>query len=116
VKPDVLFARVAVTDIQVAVDWFERFFARPPDVVAHENEVMWRVTDGAWLYLVLDQDRAGNSAVAMAVPDIAAVTAALEQRGVTTGPIVREVDAGLKALALDPDGNSIEIIQVVAGG
>ena len=111
-----LFARVAVTNFQAALDWYERFFARPPDVIAHENEVMWRVTDGGWLYVVLDQDRAGKSGLAMAVSEIESVTAALKERGITTGPIVQEGDAGLKAIALDPDGNSIEIIQVVARG
>ena len=100
----------------MALDWYERFFARPPDVVAHDNEVMWHVTDGAWLYIVRDADRAGNGGVAMSVPDIEAVTAALKERGVETGRITPEGDAGLKAVALDPDGNAIEILQVIGNG
>jgi hypothetical protein len=35
---------------------------------------------------------------------------------VTIGPIEREGDAGRKAVALDPDGSSIAIIEVVSEG
>jgi catechol 2,3-dioxygenase-like lactoylglutathione lyase family enzyme len=96
-------------------DWYEHFFARPPDV-AHDEEVMWKVTEGGWLYIVRNADHAGNSIVAMAVPDIEAVVAVLEARGVTVGPIEREGDAGRKTVVFDPDGNSIAIIEVAGAG
>jgi catechol 2,3-dioxygenase-like lactoylglutathione lyase family enzyme len=111
---DVLFTGVPVSDFQAAQDWYERFFGRPPDIVAHELEVMWRVTDGGWLYILRDPERAGNGIVAIAVPDIEHATAALEARGVATGSINSEGDAGQKAVMLDPDGNSVAIIQVNA--
>jgi len=112
---DVLFADVAVTDFEAAQAWYERFFGRAPDVVAHDEEVMWRVTGGGWLYIVRDTPHAGNSIVAMAVPDIETATSALRARGVATGTIEREGDAGRKALVRDPDGNSIAIIEVAGG-
>jgi hypothetical protein len=96
--------------------WYERFFARPADVVAHENEVMWQVTDRSWLYIVRDADRAGNGIVAMAVPDIEEAASVLAARGVAAGPIEPEGDAGRKAIVLDPDGNSLAIIEVAGGG
>jgi hypothetical protein len=46
------------------------------------------------------------------VPDIEEVTSALEARGVTTGPIDQEGEAGGRAVVRDPDGNSIAIIEV----
>jgi predicted enzyme related to lactoylglutathione lyase len=113
---DVLFAGVAVSDFRVAQAWYERFFARPADVVAHEEEVMWQVTDRGWLYIVRDADHAGHGIVAMAVPDIEGATSALQARGVPAGPIEPEGDAGRKAVVLDPDGNSIAIIEVTGGG
>src|SRR6266498_3228373 len=113
---DVLFAGVAVSDFKAAQAWYEGFFARPPDVVAHEEEVMWQATERGWQYIFRDADHAGNSIVAMAVPDIEAVVTALEARGVCTGPIEREGDAGRKAVVLDPDGNSIAIIEVARDG
>ena len=113
---DVLFAGIPVSDFEAAKAWYERFFARPADVVANEAEVMWQVTDRGWLYIVRDADNAGNSVVAMAVPDIEEAASALAARGVPTGPIEREGEAGRKAVALDPDGNSIAIIEVTGGG
>jgi len=113
---NVLFAGIAVSDFKAAQAWYERFFDRPADVVANEDEVMWQVTDRGWLYIVRDADHAGNGIVAMAVPDIEEATSALEAQGVTIGPIEPEGDAGRKAVALDPDGNSIAIIEVVGDG
>ena len=53
--------------------------------------------------------------VSVAVSDIAAVMLALEARGIAGGPIKPEGDAGLKAVVVDPDGNSISILQVPSG-
>ncbi len=113
---DVLFAGIPVSDFTAAQAWYERFFARPADVVAHENEVMWQVANRGWLYIVRDADRAGNSTVAMAVPDIEEAVSVLAARGVTTGPIQPQGNAGRKAIVADPDGNSIAIIEVTSDG
>ena len=112
---EVLFSGMAVSDFAASQAWYERFLARPADVIAHENEVMWRVTDTGWLYIVRDTDHAGNGIVAMAVSDIEAATSALAARDVLTGPIEPEGDAGRKAVARDPDGNEIAIIEVAGG-
>jgi predicted enzyme related to lactoylglutathione lyase len=109
---DVLFVGVAVGDFNAARAWYERFFARVPDVVAHEAEVMWQVTERAWLYILADAAHAGHSIVTMAVADIEAATSELRTRAVGVGPILPEGDAGRKAVALDPDGNSIALIEV----
>ena len=109
---DVLFASTAVTDFELAEAWYERFFGRAPDIGAHDEEVMWQVAGAGWLYIVRDPQRAGNCTVAMAVPDIEEATSALAARGVATGPIEQEGDAGRKVLVRDPDGNSIRIIEV----
>jgi predicted enzyme related to lactoylglutathione lyase len=112
---DVLFAGIAVTDFEEAQAWYERFFGRVPDIVANDEEVMWQVTGGGWLYILRDTQHAGNGIVAMAVSDIEETTSAIEARGVASGPIEREGEAGRKALVRDPDGNSIAIIEVARG-
>src|SRR5258708_1292237 len=109
---DVLFAGVAVTEFEQARAWYERFFGRDPDIVANDEEGMWQLAGTGWLYIVGDPQHAGNSIVAMAVSNIETATSGLEARGVTTGPIEKEGEAGLKALVRDPDGNSIAIIEV----
>jgi|SRR6516162_8230244 predicted enzyme related to lactoylglutathione lyase len=113
VSVDVLFVGVAVTDFEVARAWYERFFDRAPDVVAHGAEVMWQVTERGWLYILGDTANAGHSIVTMAVADIDEAASALGARGLVVGPIRPEGDAGRKAVALDPDGNSIALIEVV---
>jgi predicted enzyme related to lactoylglutathione lyase len=109
---DVLFVGVAVSDFDTARAWYERFFDRTPDVIAHETEVMWQITDRGWLYVFRDAARAGNSIVTLAVPDIEAASSALRARAIAIGPIEPEGDAGRKAVAMDPDGNAIAIIEV----
>jgi glyoxylase I family protein len=111
---EILFAGIPVSDFEAARAWYERFFDRPPDIIAHEQEVMWRVTEGGWLYILYDANQAGKSIVAMAVTNIENATSALEARGVRTGPITPEGDAGRKSVVLDPDGNSIAMLQVAA--
>lgn len=112
---DVLFSGVPVNDFNESQVWYARFFGRAADVVAHDAEVMWRVSDGGWLYILRGEVRAGQGIVSLAVSDIAAAMLALEGRGIAAGPIKPDGDAGRKAVVLDPDGNSIWIIQVAAG-
>ncbi len=109
---NVLFAGVAVADFQAARSWYERFFGRSPDVVAHDEEVMWKVTGAGWLYILRDAEHAGNGIVAMAVSDIEGTVSLLEARGVSVGPVKPEGDAGRKAVILDPAGNRVEIIEI----
>ena len=60
---EVLFASVPVANLQVATDWYERLFARAPDIVPNSNEVMWRV--------------AGNGARTQSVNHVAGALTAL---------------------------------------
>jgi predicted enzyme related to lactoylglutathione lyase len=112
VDADVLFAGMPVSDFELATSWYERFFAGPPDVIVHETEVMWSVTEQGWLYVVHDIHHAGNSIACIAVRDLDQTISSLLGRGVSTGPIRREGEAGRKSVVLDPDGNSIAIIEV----
>jgi predicted enzyme related to lactoylglutathione lyase len=111
---DVLFAGIPVREFGSARDWYERFFGRPADVIAHDTEVMWRVSDHGWLYIVQDPGHAGSSLTAMAVSDIEVTLSGLAARGVAAGQIEAQGDAAQKAVVSDPDGNTIAIIQVTA--
>jgi len=109
---EVLFAGVRVRELGTATEWYSRLFGRGPDIVPNEDEVMWRVTDGAWLYLIRDAPRAGNSLVTISVSDLEAATAELADRNIKLGPIAAVGDAALKARGQDPEGNSVDLIQV----
>jgi predicted enzyme related to lactoylglutathione lyase len=109
---DVLFAGVPVRDFQAARTWYSTFFGKPPDVVAHEREVMWRCADSAWLYIVHDPRRAGNALVALLVADLDAAVAEIAERGITGGPAIPEGDGARKVSFTDPDGNDVSLIEV----
>jgi predicted enzyme related to lactoylglutathione lyase len=109
---EVLFAGVRVRNLARAVDWYGRLFGREPDIVPNDHEVMWRAVDGAWLYVIHDPDRAGNALVTICVTDLDQTVAELASTGIRLGPIQPVGDAGRKAKGEDPDGNSVDFIQV----
>ena len=113
---DVLFVGLAVSDFDRAVRWYEQLFGRPPDVVAHEHEVMWSVVAGGWAYVLRDPERAGHSILTMAVNDLDAAVKELSERGLTTSAVENVGDAGRKAIFSDPDGNLVSLIEVVSEG
>ncbi len=76
------FIGVPVTDLATGQDFFERLLGSPPDVLVNEDEVMWRVADGAWLYVVVDAARAGHALAALSVGNLDATLAELATRGI----------------------------------
>ncbi len=111
-KVDVLFVGMRVHDFAVANAWYEQFFARPADIVAHDEEVLWQLTDGGWLYIVRE-DEAGGGLAALAVTDLDTTVMELAERSIVAGPIEPEGDAGRKAIVVDPDGNTLALIEVI---
>jgi predicted enzyme related to lactoylglutathione lyase len=111
-KMEVLFAGVRVREIAPAAEWYARLFGRVADMVPNDDEVMWHVTDGAWLYVIRDAVRAGNSLVTICVTDLDAAVAELAGRDIAVGPIAPVGEAGRKATGEDPDGNSVDLIEV----
>jgi catechol 2,3-dioxygenase-like lactoylglutathione lyase family enzyme len=108
---NVVFTGVPVTSLDVGRDFFERLFGRPADVEVAVDEVMWRLAESAWLYVVVDVARAGEGLVALSVADLDATLAELEGRGIRPDRM-EEVGGGRKAVVADPDGNTVAIISV----
>ena len=109
---DVLFAGLRVRDLAAAVDWYSRLFGRPADIVPNDDEVMWRVADGGWLYVVRDAARAGNGLVTLCVTNLDAALGELAHRDIIMSSVQPIGDAGRKARGQDPDGNSVDLIEV----
>ncbi len=109
---EALFAAIPASDLPVAVEWYSRLFARPPDVVVHEDEVMWRTTEAAWLYVVVDRERAGRGVVTLAVADLDATLAELSGRGLVGGPVAAVGTAGRRSVHTDPDGNCVALVEI----
>jgi len=113
---DVLFAGVAVSDLESASAWYGRLFGRPPDVVVNDDEVMWGLADGGWLYLVRDARRAGRALATICVANLDAALAELGGRGVATGPVEIIGTAGRRSIVVDDDGNRLSVIEVHEAG
>jgi len=113
---EVAFVAVPVSDLDAGRDFFERLLGRPADIVPDEHEVMWRLAEAAWLYVVVDPARAGHGLATLSVGDLDATLAELDARGIRP-PSVEDVgDAGRRATVRDPDGNTVAIIEVAAQG
>jgi len=108
---ELAFTGVPVRDLSSGRDFFERLFGRAADVEVDVDEVMWRVAETAWLYVVVDADRAGNGLVALSVADIDATLTKLSSRGISAAR-VEAVGGGRKATVFDNDGNSVAIMQL----
>jgi catechol 2,3-dioxygenase-like lactoylglutathione lyase family enzyme len=115
VKIEVAFTGIAVSDLTRGRDFFERLLGSPPDVLVNENEVMWQIADAAWLYVVVDPPRAGHALAAVSVPDLDAALEELASRGIEPCVIEQPGPAARKATVLDPDGNSVALIEVREG-
>jgi predicted enzyme related to lactoylglutathione lyase len=109
---DMLFAGTPVGDFDAAVAWYTAVLGRAADVPVTEGEVMWRVSESAFLYLVREPERAGGSLLTLSVPDLDLAVAEVAARGVDYVPIEQVGDAGRRAVYTDPDGNKLALVEV----
>ncbi|HWD53044.1 MAG TPA: VOC family protein [Acidimicrobiales bacterium] len=109
---DVLFSGVATADLEAAIPWYDALLGRPADVIPNGDEVMWRICEGAWLYLIRDPTHAGHGLVTVSVADLDQTIAEIGHRGLDRPPIETIEGAGRKAPFVDPDGNTITFVEV----
>ena len=110
-----VFAGIAVADYDPMREWYERLMGRPADLVPHETEVAWQLTDTGWIYVKADADRSGKAFVTFLVDDLDAQLAALAERGIASGPVDTMTNGTRTALVTDPEGNTIQFGEVPGG-
>ena len=59
-----LFAGVPVSDLDPSIDWYTRFFGRPPDRRVGE-EILWEIDERAWLFIEPNAGRAGAGRITL---------------------------------------------------
>ena len=109
---DVLFAAIPVAKLDRAIEWYERFLDAPPDMAPNEIERAWQLTDGGWLYVIEDEERAGHSLATLIVDDLDDRIARLDELGMETGEIQQINERTRKLEVIDPDGNRIGLGEV----
>ncbi len=60
-----LFAGVPVSDLDASVDWYTRFFGRPPNSRVGD-EVLWEIDERACLFIEPNAARAGAGRITLA--------------------------------------------------
>lgn len=107
---DHVIAVVPVTDIEVARAWYARLFGREPNNQPMENLVEWKITEGGWVQVFVDPERAGSAFLNFAVDDLSSHIEELRHRGLAPQPI-EQANKGVELSSIpDPDGNTITYI------
>ncbi len=101
-----LYAGVPVSDLDAGVDWYTRFFGRPPDMRVGD-EVLWEVDEHAWLFIEPNAAQAGAGRITLAVAGLDALLEGLAAQRIEHGPIETYSNGVRHVTVPDPDGNAI---------
>jgi catechol 2,3-dioxygenase-like lactoylglutathione lyase family enzyme len=101
-----LFAGVPVSDLEASIDWYTRFFGRPPDTRVGE-EVLWEVDEHATLFIEPNAARAGAGRITLAVTALEPLLERLAAQRIEHEPIETYSNGVRHVNIPDPDGNTI---------
>jgi predicted enzyme related to lactoylglutathione lyase len=107
-----VFAGLAVSRLEPAMEWYARLLGRPPGIQPNDAEATWQVADTASIYIVADADRAGQSAVTMFVDDLDQELKEITRRGIPVGEVETAPGLFRKVTISDPDGNVIQLAEL----
>ena len=101
-----LFAGVPVSDLDASIDWYTRFFGRPPDRRAGE-EILWEIDERAWLFIEPNATQAGAGRITLAVTRLDGLLERLASHGIEHEPIETYSNGVRHVKIPDPDRNAI---------
>ena len=102
-----------VTDHATAVNWYQKWIGRAPDVEPMEGVAEWQLAENAWIQVSADPESAGHTTVVVVVKNIDAQLSACAAAGVAVSD-VNDYGFVKTAEAADPAGNKILFVQEVA--
>ena len=106
-----LFAGVPVSDLGAGIEWYSRFFGRPPDTrVGEEN--LWEIDEHAWLFIEPNEVQAGAGRITLAVTGLDALLEDLAARRVEHDAIETYPNGVRHVKVADPDGNAIALAEL----
>ena len=109
-----VFSGIAVTDYRRASAWYETLFGAPPDAIVREGvECMWELREGAWIYIVVDRERAGKSIATIAVHDLQDALAGASASDAHRYSMETRPGVYHKAVFSDPDGNTVTLAKLL---
>ena len=105
-----LFAGVPVSDLDAGIDWYTRFFDRPPDVRVGE-ELLWEIDEHATLFVEPNAAQAGTARITLSVTGLDAILERLAAQGIVHEPVETYSNGVRDAKVPDPDGNAIALAE-----
>ena len=102
-----LFAGLPVTDLERAVEWYERLLGAPPSFYPHDEEAVFAVVEHGYLYLEVLPDKAGKGFATLFAEDLDDRLAAIAGRGLEPTSVETYDNGVRKAIFTDPDGNEV---------
>jgi hypothetical protein len=103
-------AGVAVTDLRVSKDWYQKLFGREPDTNPIDEMYQWALPTGEWIRLFASKSLAGSSSLTLVEVDFGK---RLEDLRAARYDIKKLVDSDSIKVAIieDPDGNEVVFAQ-----
>jgi catechol 2,3-dioxygenase-like lactoylglutathione lyase family enzyme len=106
-----LIAGVPVADLNVGIDWYTRFFGRPPDMRAG-TEVLWDIREHATLFIEPNVAQAGAGRITLVVSGLDALLERLAAQDIRHEPIETYANGVRHVKIPDPDGNAIAFAEL----
>jgi catechol 2,3-dioxygenase-like lactoylglutathione lyase family enzyme len=101
-----LIAGVPVSDLDASIDWYTRFYGRPPDLRVG-NEILWDIDEHATLFIEPNALQAGAGRITFAVAGLDALLERLAAERIEYEPIETYSNGVRHVKVPDPDGNAI---------
>jgi catechol 2,3-dioxygenase-like lactoylglutathione lyase family enzyme len=105
-----LFAGVPVSDLDASIDWYTRFFGRPPDSRVGE-EILWEIEEHATLVIEPNATQAGAGRITFAVAGLDALLERSVSQRIDHEPIEIYSNGVRHVNVPDPDGNTIALAE-----
>lgn len=105
-----VLAGVAVTNLAVSTGWYSKLFGREPDQTSMTNLAEYRFPGGGWLQVFVDEVRAGQSSITLAVDDLDVWIVHAGTRGMDAKDTQRG-DFAHTSILSDPDGNRVVLAE-----
>ncbi len=105
-----LFAGVPVSDLDAGIDWYTRFFGRPPDMRAGD-EVLWDIDEHATLFIEPNAAHAGTGRITLAVDGLEELLERLAVQRIEHEPIETYSNGVRHVKIPDPDRNAIALAE-----
>jgi catechol 2,3-dioxygenase-like lactoylglutathione lyase family enzyme len=109
-----LFAGVPVSDLDASIDWYTRFFGRPPDSRVGD-EVLWEIDERAWLFIEPNVAHAGAGRITVSVTGLDVLLERLTAERIEHEPIETYSNGVRHVNVPDPDGNKIALAEPPEG-